>query len=128
LHLRSVATLENQLSLIFGAQVGMRSKSGIIWVLGALLAIASVDTIPDPPAVNPHTVNVASRLGEARGGVGERRLNSDWSCSSHLQIRWTAFTSACDPNLRGDRIALAGFAADPSPPALESRRNVDFHS
>jgi hypothetical protein len=106
----------------------MRSKVRIIWVLGALLAIASVDTVPDPPAVNPRTVNAASRLCEARGGVCERRTNSDWPCCSQLQIRWIAFTSAYEPNLPGDQIALAGFAADPSPPALESRRNLYCHS
>jgi len=105
----------------------MKSKSCIIWVLGALMAIASVDTAPDPPAVNPHTVSVASRLCVARGGVCERHLTSDWSCSSHLQIRWIAFTSAYEPNLPSDRIALKGFAADPSPPAFETRRSLYFH-
>jgi hypothetical protein len=106
----------------------MKSKSCIIWVLGLLMVIVSVDTIPDPPAVNPHTVSVASRLGEARGVVCERRLNSDWSCTSHLQVRWIAFTSIYEPNLPIDWIAITGFAADPSPPALEARRKLYFHS
>jgi hypothetical protein len=96
----------------------------MIWVLGALMVIASVDAVPDPPAVSRHTVSVACGLSEARGGVCERRLNCDWSCtSSHLQIRWIAFTSAYEPNLPSGWIALTGFAADPSPPTLEAQRN-----
>jgi hypothetical protein len=106
----------------------MKSKSSTIWVLGVLLAIGSVDSVPDPPAVNPHTVSVASHLCEAHGRVCERRLNSDWSSSSLLQVRWIAFTSAYEPNLPTDRIARTGFAADPSPPTLEARRNLYFRS
>jgi len=82
-----------------------------------LLAIASVDTVPDPPAVNPRSVTAAS-LREARGDVCERRLNSGWFISSLVQVRWIAFTSAYEPKLSTDWIALTGLAADPSPPAL----------
>lgn len=106
----------------------MKSKACVIWFLGLLIGIASVDTIPDPPAVNPHTVSVASHLREARGGVCERHLNSDWSYTSHLQVRWMAFTSVYEPNLPNDWIAITEFAADPSPPALEARRKLYFHS
>jgi hypothetical protein len=103
----------------------MKPKSYLIWVLGALLAIAAVDNIPDPPAVNPHTVSVASRLCNARGGVCEQRLNPDWSCNcSHHQLRSIAFTAAAEPNLPSDRVVLTGQAADPSPPALAARRDL----
>src|SRR5450631_3910134 len=99
----------------------MKSKSLIIWALGALMAIAAVDNVPDPPAVNPHTVSVASRLCKARGGVCDRRLDFAWCCTSpHLQIRWIAFTPAYEPNLPSDRIVLNGQAADPSPPAPQA--------
>jgi hypothetical protein len=102
----------------------MKSKSCIIWVLGAVMMAASIDTIPDPPAVNPHTVSVASRLREARGSVCERRLDSDCSCAcSHVQIRWIAFKSAYEPTLPNDLVALTAFAADPSPPAYGVSRN-----
>jgi hypothetical protein len=105
----------------------MKSTSCIIWVLGALMVIASIDTVPDPPAVNRPTVSVATRLCEARGAVCERRMNCDWSgTSSHLHIRWMAFTSAYEPNLPSDWIALTGFAADPSPPMLEAQRNPHY--
>ncbi len=119
----------NPLSLTSGAQAGMKSQSCAIWVLGALIVMASLDAVPDPPAVNPHTVHVASRLCQAAGGLCERRLNCNWSCaSSHLQMRWIAFTPADEPNLPSDRTALTGHAADPSPPALEARHELYFQS
>jgi hypothetical protein len=89
------------------------------------MAIAAVDNIPDPPAVNPHTISVAARLSDARGGICKRRLNPDWSgSSSHLQLRSVAFIAAPEPDLPSDRVVLTGQAADPSPPALAARRNL----
>ena len=96
----------------------MKLSSCTIWVLGLLLAIASVDTVPDPPAVNPRAVGVAHILCDVCGNVQERRLNSDSSISSLLQVRWIAITSAYEPNLPTDRIVLTGFATDPSPPTV----------
>jgi hypothetical protein len=106
----------------------MKLKALAIWFLGLLIGIASVDNIPDPPAVNSHTVSAASSIREACGGVCERRLNSDWSCTSHLQVCWIAFTSVYEPNLPIDWVAITVFAADASPPALEARRQLYFRS
>ena len=125
--LRKSTAPEIRLSLIRWCKAGMKLRSCIIWVLGLLLAIASVDAVPDPPGVNRRTVSVTSRLCEA-GGVCERRLHSDWSSPSHLRMRWIAFSSAYESNLPSDRIVGTGQAADPSPPALEARRNLYFHS
>jgi len=95
----------------------MKVNLYLFWILGVVIAIASVDTIPDPPAVNPHTVNVVSKVCEAGGGLHEQHLNCDWSCfSSQLQARWIALTSAYDPSLPSDWIVLTGQAADSSPP------------
>ena len=125
----SPAAVGNRLLLIFGAQAVMNLTSCKIWVLGALIAIASVDAIPDPPAVKSHTVNVASLLCEARGGVCERHLNCDWSCtSSHLQTRWIALASTQEPSRPGDWIVLTEYASDPSPPVFEAHRNLYFRS
>jgi hypothetical protein len=96
----------------------MKSSSCIIWLLCLLLAVTSVDTVPDPPAVNPRTGSIAHLLWEARGDVHERRLKPDSFLSSLLQIRWIAFMSSYEPNLPNDPIVLAGFATDPSPPAI----------
>jgi hypothetical protein len=96
----------------------MKSKSCTIWVLGLLLAIASVDILPDPPAVSPQRITSVSPLREASGDVHERRLNPDLSISSLLQVRWIAVTSTCDLNSSKDLILVTGFAGDPSPPAV----------
>lgn len=99
----------------------MKLQSSIIWVLAVFMVIALVDAIPDPPAVNPHTVSVASRISEARGGVCERRLQCDWSrASSHLKMLRLAVTWDYEPNLPSDWIVLTGYAADPSPPLIKT--------
>jgi len=109
---------EIRLSWIFRCRAEMKLSSCIIWVLGLLLAITSVDAVPDPPAVSPRAVAVDYSLCDVCGDVHERRLNSDSSLSLLLQVRWIAFTSAYEPNLPGDRIVLTGFATDPSPPLV----------
>jgi hypothetical protein len=96
----------------------MKLSSCIIWVLGLLLAITSVDAVPDPPAVNPRAVGVDYVLCDVCGDVHERQLKSDSSLSLLLQVRWIAFTSAYEPNLPDARIVLTGFATDPSPPPV----------
>ena len=98
----------------------MKLKLCITAVLGAVMVMAFLDAVPDPPAVNPHKVRIVSSLCEARGALCERHLDPDWYCTSshHLKISWIAFTSAYEPNLPDDWIALTGQASDPSPPAL----------
>jgi hypothetical protein len=96
----------------------MKFRSCIIWGLGVLLAIASIDTVPDPPAVNPRPLGVASLLRKVSGDGHEHRLNSGLSISSLLQVRWIAITASYQPNLPKNRIVLAGFVTDPSPPAV----------
>ena len=96
----------------------MRTKPYLLWILGAILAVTAVDSIPDPPAVNPHTVNVVSRLSESGSKACEQRFNIGWFCfSSHLHATRIAFTSAFEPSLPRDFIVLTGLAADTSPPA-----------
>jgi hypothetical protein len=100
----------------------MKTHPYLLWILGAVLAVASVDTIPDPPAVNPHTLTVVARLCDAGGGACEQRLNDGWFCfSSHLHTTRIAFILASEPSLPGDRIVLTGQAADTSPPVRISK-------
>jgi hypothetical protein len=100
----------------------MKTHPYLLWILGAVLAVASVDTIPDPPAVNPHTTNVVSRLSDSVGGAPEERLNCGWFCfSSHLHATRIAFISASEPSLPRDCIVLTGQAADTSPPVRISK-------
>jgi hypothetical protein len=99
----------------------MRTKSYLLWILGAILAVTAVDSIPDPPAVNPHSVSVVARLCDSGSRVCEQRFNIGWFCfSSHLHSTRIAFTSASEPNLPRDFIVLIGLAADTSPPATIS--------
>jgi hypothetical protein len=52
-------------------------------------------------------------------------LNCVASCSSPgLSIRWIAVPQAYEPKSAPDRIALAGHAADPSPPARPFLRKL----
>jgi len=104
----------------------MKSKLFTVGLV-SLLIVASVDTVPDPPAVNSHTVSVVSLVHKAGGAVCERRLNRGGSCTpshSHLQTSWIACTSGHEPSLPSDRIIVTGYAADPSPPVLETPRNL----
>jgi hypothetical protein len=101
----------------------MKTKPYLLWILGAVLAVAAVDTVPDPPAVNPHSVTVASRLCESGSGASEGRLNSGWFCfSSRLHETRLAFISSSEPSLPRDWIVLTGQAADTSPPARISKQ------
>ncbi len=101
-----------------------------VWVLGALLVISSLDTRPDPPAVNPHAVNTKSSC--LRGGICEfqqERLNCAMSCGSPgLHMRWIVAPRAYEPKSAPDRIALSGHAADPSPPARPFLLQRSFRS
>lgn len=108
----------------------MKSKLCVIWVLGALMVMAFLDAVPNPPAVNRHTGNVIHRPYEARGALCERRLSCDFSCTSPhlLKIRWIAFTSVYEPNLPGDCFAQTVQATDPSPPAIETLHKLYLQS
>jgi hypothetical protein len=99
----------------------MRLNSYIIWVLCALLMMASLDAIPDPPAIDQHAVKVVSpQVCKASSSAVDRRLNCTWNCpfSNTFQVRWVTLTSSYEPNLPSDWIVLTGQAADPSPPTM----------
>ena len=96
----------------------MESVSCTIWVLVALMVMASVDAVPDPPAVNPHTVSVTSLIRLNQGGSGEPCVDWDSHCTSlPPRVHCIRFTDPYEPNRPSDSIALTGHAADPSPPA-----------
>ena len=108
------------------ARVGMKSIWCSVWALAALVVISSLDTRPDPPAVNPHAIKMKSScLREGPSEFQQERLNCVASCSSPgLSIRWIAVPQAYEPKSAPDRIALAGHAADPSPPARPFLRKL----
>jgi hypothetical protein len=82
------------------------------WALGALLLIVSLDTVPDPPAVNPHTVSVDL------DSLEPQRLVADTAIAG-LQFNVRLVESWHDegPHHPSDSILLTGRATDPSPPS-----------
>ena len=81
------------------------------WVLGALLLIVSLDAVPDPPAVNPHTVSVDLH------SVGLDCLDLDTTAAQfHPDPHRLESLRDQGPKHPSDSILLTGRAADPSPP------------
>jgi hypothetical protein len=98
----------------------MKSISYMVLVLVVLMVAASIDAVPDPPAETPHTVNVkATCLRQFVSVFREQRLTCDSPCLSlHVPIHRVNPTDAAKPKRSSDWIALAVYAADPSPPVL----------
>ena len=98
----------------------MRSVSCAVLMLSALMVAASIDGIPDPPAVTPHALNVkAPCLREFVGGRGEERLTCDSvRILAHVPIHRVSLADALKPMRPSDWITSAGYAADSSPPVL----------
>lgn len=92
----------------------------IALVLGPLLVAASLDAIPDPPAVNPHAVEVrTSTLCQFQPAFDEQRFQCGaFFVFPHHAFRRIDFAGATEPIRSGDDVALLRSAGDPSPPAL----------
>jgi hypothetical protein len=96
----------------------MKCVACTIWVLVGLMVMVSLDAVPDPPAVNAHTVNVTALICVKQGGSCEPRVDWDSHCTSlPRRVHCIRFTDPYEPNRPSDSIALTGHAADPSPPA-----------
>jgi hypothetical protein len=91
-----------------------------VWILGALLVIASVDAIPDPPAIDPHmvTVKVPGPKECAESPCGQADTGILLNLLAHFQTSGTIFIEDTKPAGPSAWIAQAGQAADSSPPAL----------
>ena len=87
-------------------------------VLAASLVATSVDAVPDPPAVNPHILDVKiAGLRGVPGAFDEQRLHCASLCLvPYLPFRRVDLTEMVKPNRPSDEMALVGYAADPSPP------------
>ena len=87
-----------------------------------LLFVAAVDTIPDPPAINPpssHSTGISAL--HVRGPF--TLLEKEWIVASFSprrdQINWFSFRLALEDRPAGFRLPpLIHHAADSSPPAL----------
>ena len=92
----------------------MKSISTTIWILAILLVVATLDNVPDPPAVNPTAVCKVLQVHDYSGDAATRLADS-LSAPDTLSV---SFVSAdlSDPYRPSDRIILSGQAADSSPP------------
>lgn len=92
----------------------------IALVLGPLMVAASVDAVPDPPAVNPHSEDLKV------SGLRQVPNTADDQWSQHDSVAFFAyptFRRADFAGMRrtprsGDADALGRSAGDPSPPAF----------
>ncbi len=98
----------------------MKSIVYIALVLSALMVAASVDTVPDPPAVNPHTfdLKLAGLLEVPDASAGQRLASiSSWP-GLFLPVRRIDFIELVKPSPFRRQITRVSVAGDPSPPVL----------
>ncbi len=85
------------------------------------MVIATLDTVPDPPAVNPTTALCkVVQPDECSCDTIVGRSDS-FGTSYHLPVSLIA-SDADEPYRPSDRMVLTGLVTDPSPPALGAAR------
>ena len=84
----------------------------------AALAASSLDAVPDPPAVNPHSLDVkAAGLRELPSATDEPSLLFAWVCVvPQLPYRRAGIAEIDGLNCPSEELAVVACAADPSPP------------
>src|SRR5690348_12664457 len=97
----------------------MRFITCTMWVLVGMLALAALDTTPDPPAVSPRTV--ASQVPQT---VLDSSVPAEFPSTSlvspDLPPALAQVGEPRDANCPHDLIVLTGQAGDPSPPAAQA--------
>lgn len=105
----------------------MKSIRWTIWILGTLLVVATVDSRPDPPAVNPSTALAkVLQLPDCSCDTATR-LSDAIATSVPVPVSLVA-AEASQPYRPSDRMILTGQAADPSPPTPQAGRKLFFQS
>lgn len=89
----------------------------IVLVTVAALVASSLDAAPDPPAVNPHVLDVKiASLRELPNTVDEQNLLLARACVAPQFPRVT-LSEIVGPSRPSDDMAVVKCAADPSPPS-----------
>src|SRR5579872_6309322 len=98
----------------------MKSISYVVMVLSVLMVAASIDAVPDPPAVTPHTSNLQAPCPrEFVAGFREPRVTcASAYISFHAPIHAVSRVDATKPKRSSDWMTLGAYAADSSPPVL----------
>lgn len=96
----------------------MKSLAYIALVLSVLMVTASVDAVPDPPAVNPHSLDLKIvGLLEVPDVSPELRLHGvPSSLALFLPLRHIDFIELVKSSRPSDEITRVSAAGDPSPP------------
>ena len=96
----------------------MKSLVHLALVLSALMVAASMDAVPDPPAVNPHSLDLKIvGLMEVPDASPEQRLHGGSPyLALFLPVRRVDFVETVKPARPSDHIAWVSAAGDPSPP------------
>jgi len=104
--------------MIGAVGVAMKSLAYIALVLSVLMVAASVDAVPDPPAVNPHSLDLKIvGLIEVPDVSPELRLYGVPPCLAlFLPLRRVDFIEVLNSSRPSDQIARVNTAGDPSPP------------
>jgi hypothetical protein len=84
-----------------------------IWILAALLAVASVDATPDPPALDPH---FAAMKVSGPSGLAVQNASGNDNSLAPFQARWSVFVGDTEPDCPATLLVQMEQAADPSPP------------
>jgi hypothetical protein len=100
-----------------GAVFSKRVVSCVIWMLYVFILAASLDTLPDPPAVNTQRVEVKAECDLANAPELSLKSISNFSCIA-IVVHWIGTHQIFEAQQSSDRIALTQHAGDPSPPAL----------
>jgi hypothetical protein len=104
--------------MIGPVRVAMKSLAYIALVLSVFMVAASVDAVPDPPAVNPHSSELkAAGLLAVPDASPELRLYGVSPCLAlFLPVRRVDVIEAVTSSRPCDQIARVSAAGDPSPP------------
>jgi hypothetical protein len=96
----------------------MKSLAYIALVLSVLMVAASVDAVPDPPAVNPHSsyLKTVGLLEVPDASPGLRLHGVSPYLALFLPLRRVDFIETVKSSRPSDRIARVSTAGDPSPP------------
>jgi hypothetical protein len=95
----------------------MKSLVYIALLLSALMVAASVDAVPDPPAVNPHTLDLKiGGLLEIADGCPEQSRYGVLPYLVPVPLQRVDFIEMLNAGRLSGQIAWVSAAGDPSPP------------
>jgi hypothetical protein len=101
-------------------RIAMKSLAYIALVLSVLMVAASVDAAPDPPAINPHSIDlkIVGMLEVPDVSPGLRLYGALPNLALLLPLRRVDFIENLRISRPSDPIARLSTAGDPSPPVL----------